>query len=439
MTPLLRIALLCCGVPGTQLWAQPCTPYFADMGTSPYSFSESYFTVFDDGSGATLYRGDYLNRILVRWGPTGWQPVTMAGAPAGFEPIAPRVLDRGTGSEMYVSGQIDSVEHLLRWTGQQWEPSGICYGGTCPGFRVAGGLLMAMDLGHGPQLYARGYRHLSGDTFVVRWDATQWTEIGAATNRNVKSLVPYDDGTGLALYAIGDFSMFSGIAAEGMVKWNGQTWAAATPAQNRVRARWWALVADLGDGPAIYTDAEVLINGEFVGGANKWDGQQWTHLGRPDGPNPGYVLAGAVFDDGRGPGLYIGGQFTSYGGMTARNVVRYTPAQSFEALGAGIMGEVSRLHPFQDQRGPALYVGGDGLFGAGGGTLRQSGVLWVGCPNCYANCDLSDRAPTLNVSDFICFINKFAARDPYANCTGDAVIDIADFSCFLSKFAQGCP
>jgi hypothetical protein len=76
---------------------------------------------------------------------------------------------------------------------------------------------------------------------------------------------------------------------------------------------------------------------------------------------------------------------------------------------------------------------------AGGGVLQQQGVLWIGCPNCYANCDLSTRAPILNVNDFICFINRFAAKDPYANCTVDAGIDINDFVCFLNKFAAGCP
>ncbi len=61
---------------------------------------------------------------------------------------------------------------------------------------------------------------------------------------------------------------------------------------------------------------------------------------------------------------------------------------------------------------------------------------------CYANCDDSISAPTLNVLDFTCFLNKFAAGDPYANCDGSTnppVINVLDFSCFLNKFAAGCP
>jgi hypothetical protein len=61
---------------------------------------------------------------------------------------------------------------------------------------------------------------------------------------------------------------------------------------------------------------------------------------------------------------------------------------------------------------------------------------------CYANCDGSTAAPTLNVADFSCFLLRFAAADPYANCDGSVappVLNVADFSCFLQKFAAGCP
>jgi len=61
---------------------------------------------------------------------------------------------------------------------------------------------------------------------------------------------------------------------------------------------------------------------------------------------------------------------------------------------------------------------------------------------CYANCDGSVIAPTLNVADFTCFLQKFASGDPYANCDGSTqqpVLNVQDFSCFLVKFAAGCP
>ena len=61
---------------------------------------------------------------------------------------------------------------------------------------------------------------------------------------------------------------------------------------------------------------------------------------------------------------------------------------------------------------------------------------------CYANCDCSTLVPVLNVNDFTCFVNKFAAGDPYANCDGSTiapVLNVNDFGCFLNRFAAGCP
>ncbi len=61
---------------------------------------------------------------------------------------------------------------------------------------------------------------------------------------------------------------------------------------------------------------------------------------------------------------------------------------------------------------------------------------------CYANCDDSQAAPVLNANDFVCFLNRYARRDPWANCDGSTqapVFNIFDFQCFLGKFASGCP
>jgi hypothetical protein len=60
---------------------------------------------------------------------------------------------------------------------------------------------------------------------------------------------------------------------------------------------------------------------------------------------------------------------------------------------------------------------------------------------CYANCDGSTAEPMLNVADFTCFLQRFAAGESYANCdqsTAPPVLNVADFTCFLQRFAAGC-
>ena len=78
-----------------------------------------------------------------------------------------------------------------------------------------------------------------------------------------------------------------------------------------------------------------------------------------------------------------------------------------------------------------------------GGTFTLGGGFWSAAPGaaCYANCDGSTTAPVLNVLDFGCFLNKFAAGDSYANCDGSTtppVLNVLDFGCFLNRFAAGC-
>jgi hypothetical protein len=61
---------------------------------------------------------------------------------------------------------------------------------------------------------------------------------------------------------------------------------------------------------------------------------------------------------------------------------------------------------------------------------------------CYANCDGSTSAPVLNVSDFTCFLQRYAAGELYANCdnsTQPPVLNVGDFACFLQQYAAGCP
>jgi hypothetical protein len=110
---------------------------------------------------------------------------------------------------------------------------------------------------------------------------------------------------------------------------------------------------------------------------------------------------------------------------------------------------------------PVTYLG---LHGAPGGNARAFfNGAWIDCqdcdharqdmafivrgtvaggtPPCYANCDQSTVAPVLNVQDFACFLNRFAAGESAANCdqsTAPPVLNVQDFSCFLNSFAAGC-
>jgi probable HAF family extracellular repeat protein len=84
-----------------------------------------------------------------------------------------------------------------------------------------------------------------------------------------------------------------------------------------------------------------------------------------------------------------------------------------------------------------LVIAGNGLYQG----LYRPFVAYLGQAPCYANCDGSTAAPVLNVADFTCFLQRFAAGSPQANCDGSTappVLNVADFTCFLQRFAGGC-
>ncbi len=92
-------------------------------------------------------------------------------------------------------------------------------------------------------------------------------------------------------------------------------------------------------------------------------------------------------------------------------------------------------------------ISADGSSIVGDGTFNGADRAWIvsglhlSPPPCYANCDGSTSAPILNVLDFTCFLNRFAAADPAANCDGSTappVLNVLDFTCFLNRFAAGC-
>ena len=63
-------------------------------------------------------------------------------------------------------------------------------------------------------------------------------------------------------------------------------------------------------------------------------------------------------------------------------------------------------------RGELIEVGGYALTSSGSSGSRRRAILWTGVLPCYANCDGSTSAPVLNVLDFTCFLQKFAAGCP---------------------------
>jgi hypothetical protein len=174
-------------------------------------------------------------------------------------------------------------------------------------------------------------------------------------------------------------------------------------------------VFDDGTGPAIYVGGEFTMAGPVAThDIARWNGASWSAVGGGVGPSsePG-ILTMAVFDDGTGPALYAGGYFTQIGGIPAARIAKWN-GSTWSAVGSGIGSGndvVAALAVFDDGSGPGLYAGG--LFTTAGGIhanniARWNGTYWSALGN--------------GVLSFDNQIASVGALLPYTNSAGTTLV-----------------
>ena len=211
---------------------------------------------------------------------------------------------------------------------------------------------------------------------------------------------------------------------------------------------------------ASYTRSiQPITGGHFYMSFLLRPGAQYTTLGAGIrwGAYPGWILCGAP--DGSAYGFHVGRYIYVYSNAPVVSGQTVLIVMDMEVIPGTPAQTVYRMyinHPVgQPQPGFA-----DAEYATGGAVAMPSaieiandgdyttdeiriGTTWASVlPSpCYANCDASTTAPILNVLDFSCFLNRFAAGDTYANCdnsTTPPALNVLDLSCFLNRFATGC-
>ena len=343
-------------------------------------------TVFDDGSGPALYAGGSFTsaggvaaNTIAKWDGSSWSAL---GSGMNHEVHALTVFDDASGPALYAGGWFTTAggvaaNRIAKWDGSSWSAlgSGMIFSGSNTGVYA----LTAFDDGSGPALCAGGHFTSAGGVAansMAKWDGSSWSALGSGMIygdmfTGVYALTAFDDGSGPALYAGGNFSTGGSMAAYQIAKWDGTSWS---PLGSGMSSAVHALtVFDDGSGPALYAGGDFFEAGGVAASfIAKWDGSSWSALG--SGMN-GFVTALTVFDDGSGPALYAGGWFTTAGDVAANRIAKWD-GSSWSALGSGMNNVVYALTVFDDGSGPALYAGGD--FSAAGGVLAISIAKWNG-------------------------------------------------------------
>ena len=187
--------------------------------------------------------------------------------------------------------------------------------------RGSGGQVFDMvvyDDGLGPRVIAGGTFHFAGTQLAMNIArSTQnlgWEPMGEGLQGGVRALEVFNDGTGLKLYAGGNFATGTEIDA-GVRRWNGQSWESLAGPDGGVSD---LVVWNDGNGAALYACGSfTTAGGQPCNGIAKWNGLGWSRLG--DGIN-GKINGMSVWDSPTGSKLAVVGIFSRAGTINANGM-----------------------------------------------------------------------------------------------------------------------
>ena len=354
-------------------------------------------------------------------------------------------VDLGNGPEVFAAGTFRfsgeaPISRIAHWdsVAQSWAPlgSGLNNGA-------------AAVIGYDGKLVAGGSFTQAGGSpasRIAQWDGSQWSGLvganGGSLSGPVLELARFDDGTGEALYAAGNFQQADGQPAIGVARWDGTDWSALTgPSGSGLNGSVRAVrVFDSGDGPELIAAGSFSeADGLAADGLARWDGFGWTPIACADQLDA--ITAIEVFDDGSGPALYIAGYTNEpEPPILVGRVLKWQGADC-EPIDLEIYGTVNALRATTIGPGPSLYIGGDFDYVTSDGVLRLSRSIlrWNGCAltkSCPADVDDSG---SVDLADLNLVLGNFGQTTDSGDTNGDGEVDLADLNAVLGAFGQDCP
>jgi len=396
--------------------------------------------------------GAHVPAVLSRWAGNRWEAL-----PGDFDSsiLAAAELDLGDGQgpRLYCVGRFSEVDGvaapgIARRDGEQWTPVGSTFGGTSA--RIAAVTTYRPPGAASPSLIAAGtFTDPDGNAraMVASWNGSQWEPLGglmtheSVSGPSVQCLATIDEGAGQVLVAGGWFTHANGVAAASIARWDGAAWSPMGDGFEHngtvgvVHAL--AVLDEDGPGPATGTlYAAAIISppqGPAIRRVSRWVNGAWE-----DVATGARVTRLALYDeDGpagpRPESLFVSGEFTSIGGVSAQNVARWDGRRWF-ALDGGLDAPSPLLAASSGGAGLPAGLWAGGRFTEVDGSPVPYAAVWTRC-SCPADQNDDGEHTSADVQVFLT-IWQFAVgtQNPRGDINGDGLVNSLDISAFLAAW-----
>jgi trimeric autotransporter adhesin len=384
----------------TEAGGQPASRMARWNGSQWYQLGDGVQKAFNDVveaiavSGGNVYVGGRFDLVsgqpargIARWDGSQWHSlgdgVELSGGTGTVHALAV------SGDDVYAGGSFNlaggqSAWGVARWDGSQWHNLG---GGvsTGSGSFAGTGSVFALAVSGG-NLYVGGQFQRAGALSVnrvARWDGDQWHALSSGGHSGVlgPGFVHVNAFAihGSDVYVGGAFTSAGSTIANRIARWDGSEWhSLGTGDQNGVSGSSITAVralAILGDD--IYVGGSFYqAGGDSASGLARWDGSQWHTLesGNQNGVGGIYIPPTVRALTVSGNDVYVGGSFTSAGGMTTSYIARWDGA-GWSSLGSGAQNGVSSHVNALVASGDGVYIGGE--FSLAGGQISTGIARYI--------------------------------------------------------------
>lgn len=397
----------------------------------------------DDGGGQALYLGGSFTSVggvaasrIARFDGTTLTPLGSGLSNAECYALGSFAGDLYAAGYFDLAGGVPGTAKIARWRNGAWESIGA----QLELFSNQLWDLTTFDDGSGDALYITGnFQNIggSGASYVAKYDGSTFSPLGGSIGGNVPLILftsaAFDDGTGPALYVGGRFTEVGGVPASRIAKWDGKQWSALgsgiAGAGSTVSIMTMAIFDD-GSGPALYVGGQSFTSagGQPANRVARWNGSQWSNVG--EGFANGIVWKLAVYDDGSGEALYAFGTFTASGSTPLERMAKWN-GTSWEPFGGGASGTVLDAIVLPSDAGQDLLIGGQ--FTSIAGQTANRLALWEGCGGPGVPGDLNGDG-VVNGADLSILLAAWGSSDPLADLNGDGVVNGADLAMLLSDW-----